>query len=110
MSRRRPERRAFRRYEPLAVLTYIATYQQQHGGLTPSERRIQRALDISAPSVVHMIVQRLERAGLLTITRYGRGFGVAYTLTDRGTEAVQQWQAENLGDEGQGPRSTEIIM
>lgn len=53
MSRKRPR---LRRYDPLAVLAYIATYQQQHHQRSPSQRRIQAALDISAPSVVHGIV------------------------------------------------------
>lgn len=61
MSSQRPRRPKQRRYDPLAVLAYIATYQQSNNQRTPSQRRIQAALDISAPSVVHNIVQRLER-------------------------------------------------
>ena len=100
MSKQRPERRSFRRYDPLAVLAYIASYQQAHSQRSPSQRRIQADLGISAPSVVHMIVQRLERAALLTITRHGRGNRVDLTLTEAGQHAVQRWQAEHASEEG----------
>lgn len=99
LDKNRPQRPRQRRYEPLAVLTYIMTYQQTRPHRSPSERRIQAALDISAPSLVHGIIQRLERDGLLTITRYGRGHTVDLTLTEAGQEAVQRWQAKNTRDE-----------
>lgn len=92
MSGKRPKRPRQRRYDPLAVLAYIATYQGSHNQRTPSQRRIQTALGISAPSVVHTIVQRLERTGLLRITRYGHGHPVDLVLTDAGQEALQRWQ------------------
>ena len=53
------------RYDPLAVLSYITAYQQIHPHRSPSQRRIQAALGISAPSVVHGILWRLQRAELL---------------------------------------------
>lgn len=96
MSREQP---GLRRYDPLAVLAYIATYQQTHPNRSPSQRRIQTALGISAPSVVHGIVQRLQRAGLLTITHYGRGHPVDLALTETGRAAVKQWQADQAGEE-----------
>lgn len=94
MSSQRPRRPKQRRYDPLAVLAYIATYQQSNNQRTPSQRRIQAALGISAPSVVHNIVQRLERDELLTITHHGRGYPVDLTLTEAGEAAVRHWQAE----------------
>lgn len=94
MTRKRPERPRQRRYDPLAVLSYIATYQQTHSGSSPSQRRIQADLGISVPSMVHLIMQRLERAGLLTVRRYGRGHPVALALTEAGQAALRRWQAE----------------
>lgn len=99
ISGKRPKRPRQHRYDSLAVLAYIATYQRSHNQRTPSEQRIQTALGISAPSVVHTIVQRLERAGLLWITRYGRGHPVDLVLTEAGKEAVQGWQAERASGE-----------
>ena len=96
MTRKQP---TLRRYDSLAVLAYIATYQQTRPNRSPSQRRIQAALGISAPSVVHGIVQRLQRAGLLTITHYGRGHPVDLTLTETGQAAVEQWQADQAGGE-----------
>lgn len=98
MTRKRPST-WHRRYDPLAVLAYIVTYQQQHPHRSPSQRRIQAALSISAPSVVHNMLYRLERRGLLTVTRHGRGVGVDLALTEAGQAAVQRWQAERAGDE-----------
>lgn len=95
MPGKRSNQRQQRRYDPLAVLAYIATYQQTHRQRSPSQRRIQAALDISAPSVVHHLVRWLQRAELLTITSYGRGQSVDLTLTAAGHEAVQRWQAEH---------------
>jgi DNA-binding FadR family transcriptional regulator len=83
-----------RRYEPLALLAYISAYQRCHPHRSPSERRIQKDLAISAPSVVHAILRRLERTGLLTITRYGRGQLSDLRLTDAGQVATQLWQEE----------------
>ena len=85
--------RRWRRYDPLAVLAYIATYQQQHRQRSPSERCIQIALGISAPSVVHNILQGLQHDGLLTTTRYGRGQLVDHQLTPAGQAAVAAAQA-----------------
>lgn len=87
LSRRRP------RYDPLAVLAYISAYQQRHRQRSPSQRRIQTALGISAPSVVHNILLRLQRAGLLTTRRYGRGLRVDHVLTTQGQAALAQWQS-----------------
>lgn len=89
-----------RRYEPLEVLAYIADYAQRNPRRSPSERRIQKDLGISAPSVVHLILRRLEQAGLLIITRYGRGHLSDLTLTDAGRTAAQMWrEAQAAGDE-----------
>lgn len=91
MSRKRLKTR---RYDPLAVLAYIAAYQQQNAGRSPSQRRIQAALAMSAPSVAHNILHGLERRGLLRITSYGRGVGADLTLTEAGRAALERWQAE----------------
>jgi Mn-dependent DtxR family transcriptional regulator len=87
--------RKYRRYDPLAVLAYIAAYQQTHDQRSPSERRIQDALTISAPSVVHAIIQRLVQDALIVVTRYGRGSGVDLRLTEEGQAAVERWRAEH---------------
>lgn len=105
MTRQRPDQPRQRRYNPLAVLAYIARYQQQNGGRSPSQRRIQRALTISAPSVVHGMLHRLVRRGLLTITTYGRGLPADLSLTQAGQLAVQAWQQQAAGGDttrGQG--------
>lgn len=81
-----------RRYEPLDVLAFIVTYREQHGGWSPSERQIQKALAISAPSIVHGILRRLEGAALLTITRYGRGYRSQLIPTEAGRTAALLWQ------------------
>lgn len=94
MPTKRPDVHTQRRYEPLALLAYISAYQQRHPHRSPSERRIQKDLAISAPSVVHGILRRLERAGLLIITRYGRGQLSDLKLTEAGRVAAQFWQEE----------------
>jgi Mn-dependent DtxR family transcriptional regulator len=89
------QQRKHRRYDPLAVLAYIAAYQQTHNQRSPSERRIQAALDVSAPSVVHAIIQHLVQDALIVVTRYGRGSGVDLTLTEAGQAAVEHWRADH---------------
>lgn len=92
MTTRPVDRPQQRRYEPLAILSYIARYKAQHGGQSPSQRRIQRDLGISSPSGAHAILHRLARAGLLTITTYGRGLPADVTLTEAGQLAAQRWR------------------
>lgn len=87
-----------RRYDPLAVLSYIARYQRQHAQRSPSQRRIRADLRISAPSVVHTIVHRLEREGLLTIVIHGHGLRADLTLTEAGQAAAQDWQRQQRND------------
>jgi Mn-dependent DtxR family transcriptional regulator len=94
MSKTSSRRRSQRRYDPLAVLSYIARYQRQYAEQSPSQRRIRADLRISAPSVVHTIVHRLERQGLLTITTYGHGLPAKLTLTEEGQAAAQEWQRQ----------------
>lgn len=94
MNRKGPKQHRAGRYDPLAVLAYIVTYQERNKQRSPSQRQIQAALNISVPSVVHNIVHRLERRALLTITRYGHGVGVDLALTEAGQEAVRRWQSE----------------
>lgn len=83
-----------RRYDPISVLGYVAFYQQ-HKNRSPSQRQIQKDLAISAPSAVHVILSRLERAGLVVMTRYGRGFRADLALTPAGHAAVQRWREEH---------------
>lgn len=68
MPRQRSDQPRQRRYDPLKTLAYIEQYRSQHGGRSPSQRQIQRDLGISTPSVVHNMLHRLARRGLLTIT------------------------------------------
>lgn len=98
MPKQQPGNRKQQRYEPLAVLAYIADYAQHSPRRSPSERRIQKDLGISAPSVVHEILGRLEQAGLLIITRYGRGQLSDLTLTEAGQTAAQMWQEAQAAD------------
>jgi DNA-binding MarR family transcriptional regulator len=91
---RNPARRRQRRYDPLQVLAYIATFQQTYRQRSPSQRRIQIDLKISAPSVVHNILLRLEQRGLLTIIRHGHGFSSDFAITEAGREALRAWRAE----------------
>lgn len=81
-------------YDPHAVLAYIVQYQHTHNQRSPSERRIQSDLKVSAPSVVHNLLHRLQQRGLLTITTYGRGHTSDLMLTEAGHEAVRRWEKE----------------
>jgi len=99
MSRKRSPQSRQRRYDPLAVLSYIATSQQTRPHRSPSQRQIQAAFGISAPSVVHNLLRRLERDELLTVTRYGRGHLVDLTLTEAGRAALERWRAERTSEE-----------
>lgn len=100
MPKQQPENSKQQRYEPLDVLAYIADYTQRSPRRSPSERRIQQDLGISAPSVVHVILVRLEQAGLLIITRYGRGQLSDLTLTEAGKTAAQMWrEAQAAGND-----------
>jgi SOS-response transcriptional repressor LexA len=92
MPKKRLEKQTQRQYEPLDVLAFIVSYREQHGGWSPSERQIQKALGISVPSVVHGILRRLEGAELLTITRYGRGHQSQLIPTEAGRTAALLWQ------------------
>lgn len=94
MSRLSPRRPHQGRYDPHAVLAYIVQYQQTHNHRSPSERRIQADLKVSAPSVVHNLLYRLQERGLLTITTYGRGHTSDLLLTDAGHAAVERWHRE----------------
>lgn len=108
MTSHRPRRPRHRRYDRLAILAYVASYQQ-HNDRSPSQRRIQAGLGISAPSVVHTILHRLAQAGLLTITTYGRGAGADLRLTAAGWIAVTRWQqghAEAKGTPGPAEADT----
>lgn len=96
MGQQRPSNRR-RRYDPLLVLDYIATYQPRYAHQAPSQRRIQQALQISVPSVVHNLEQRLVEAGLLRITSRGRGYGAEVVITEAGQAALQQWRAAQGG-------------
>ena len=89
-----PRQRSSQRYDPHAVLAYIVQYQQTHNQRSPSERRIQADLKVSAPSVVHNLLYRLQERGLLTITTYGRGHTSDLLLTEAGHAAVARWQRE----------------
>jgi len=92
MPKRPVANRTQRRYEPLDALKFIVTYQECNGGWSPSERQIQKALGISGASVAHQILCRLERAGLLTIIRYGRGYRSQLIPTEAGQTAAQVWR------------------
>ena len=93
MPKKQPGERKQRRYEPLDVLAYLAAHEQRNPRRSPSERRIQKDLGIKTPSAVHLILRRLERKGLLTITRYGRGHLSDLALTEAGWVAAQARQA-----------------
>lgn len=93
MPRQRPDPPRQRRYDPLAVLAYIRRYQRENNGLSPSQRRIQRDLGISAPSAVHALVHRLARRELLRVTTHGRGRRADLTITEAGRLAVESWEA-----------------
>lgn len=86
--------RRLQRHDPLIVLDYVARYQTAHTGSSPSQRQIQRGLGLSAPSVIHYLLHRLERAGLLTITTRGRGLGADLAVTEAGQERLRRWRAE----------------
>lgn len=91
---RKPTHRQQRRYDPLLVLAYIVQFQQRYPERSPSQRRIQIDLKISAPSVVHNLLHRLEQRGLLTIISHGHGFLSDLVLTEVGREALQAWELQ----------------
>lgn len=110
MPKKQRANRTQRRYEPFDVLAFIVTYRERNQDWSPSERHIQQALNISAPSVVHYIVQRLEGAGLLMVIRYGRGIRSQLIPTEAGRMAAQLWQedqstAQESGSEEDAPGS-----
>jgi SOS-response transcriptional repressor LexA len=49
------------------ALAYIVAYQQQHGGVSPTYRQIQRALRAKAPSCAFRVVHALKDAGHIRI-------------------------------------------
>lgn len=91
MSRHRPSRK-LRHYDDLAILHYIDSYQQAHGGRSPSQRRITVATRLSAPSVAHTIVHRLIGEGMLTMAITERGWPAELTITETGRAALLQWR------------------
>lgn len=103
MPRKPPKHRGFRRYDPRAALAYIVRYKQSNGQRSPSERQIQAELGISAPSVVHNMLRRLEQAELLVMTAYGRGFKSELEVTPVGQAAIEQWQREQQSTERDAP-------
>lgn len=86
------------RYDMLAALDYIDTFQRSYHHRSPSQRQIQAALGISAPSVVHYMVQRMIRAGLLTTRLYGRGRAADLVLTRAGRAELASWRAERAAN------------
>jgi Mn-dependent DtxR family transcriptional regulator len=103
MPKKQPKERKQRRYEPIAVLAYLTAHEQRSPRRSPSERRIQQDLGIKTPSAVHLILRRLERAGLLTITRYGRGQLSDLVLTETGRSTAQRWQEQHDSTDGRTP-------
>lgn len=101
MPNKQPGARKQRRYDALEVLAYLAAHEQRGLRRSPSERQIQKDLGIKTPSAVHLILRRLEREGLLTITRYGRGHLSDLALTDAGRAAAQRWQEVQCTDNKQ---------
>jgi DNA-binding IclR family transcriptional regulator len=94
-------RRTQRRYDWLAILDYIDTFQQTEH-TSPSQRMIARALQISAPSVVHHAVHGLQRQGLLTIRITRSGWSADLELTPAGHAALAQWRAARAAAEDGG--------
>lgn len=82
-----------RRYDLLDVLLFVARYQQENDQKSPSQRQIKTALGMTAPSVVHNLLHRLQQRGLLIVTNMGRGRSAVLTLTQAGREAVAAQQA-----------------
>lgn len=91
---RQPEGRRLHRHDDLATLDYIAQYQADHRGRSPSQRAIYRALHMSAPSVAHASVRRLVRGGLLITTDPEPGLAGEMEITDAGRERLQAWRAQ----------------
>ena len=95
-----PPKRRRQRYDRLAILDYIASYQETHHGRSPSERRIQAALQMPASSTVHYISRDLAADGLLVITPIEPHNTPDLTITDVGHERLAAWrqQQEKGGD------------
>jgi DNA-binding IclR family transcriptional regulator len=86
--------KAQRRTDRLAVLDYLATFQAAHGH-APSQRLIQRALGLSAPSVAHTALHALERDGLIRRLPAPRGYRADLQITPAGQERLAQWRAQH---------------
>ncbi len=93
-SRMSPKRqsRPQRRYDRLAVLDVVDTFQQTHRR-SPSQREIVRALQMSAPSVAHNAIHALIRQGLLSSTPTRRGLTANLHLTPTGHQRLAEWRA-----------------
>ena len=90
MPNHRPPRK-LRRYDRLAVLDYIDTYQRTHHR-SPSQRMIAQALAMSTPSAAHTAIHALKRQGLLIIGLSPRGWPANLTITELGQERLQAWR------------------
>ena len=88
----RAPRRAQQRYDWLAILDHIDTFQQTHAA-SPSQRMIARALGMPAPSVVHHALHGLERQGKLHIKPTQPGWPSHLEITPAGRAQLQQWRA-----------------
>ncbi len=92
-------KRPRRRYDRVAILDYIATYQQTHNGRSPSERRIQSALHMPASSTVHYAIRDLAADGLLVITPIEPHNTPDLTITDVGHERLAAWRQQKGADD-----------
>ncbi len=88
-----PKRRRLR-YDRLAILDYIANYQEAYHGRSPSERRIQRALHMPASSTVHYAIRDLASDGLLVITPIEPHNTPDLTITDVGHARLAAWRQQ----------------
>ncbi|HEX6291980.1 MAG TPA: hypothetical protein VFZ66_22530 [Herpetosiphonaceae bacterium] len=102
-SRHQPSHPRQRRYDRLAVLDYIETYQRVHH-YSPSQRIIYRALGMSAPSVAHNTIHALERQGLLTISSKQRGWPAELEITPLGYERLQEWRTRRAASSDEDAR------
>jgi len=91
------------RYDPLAALDYIDSYQRTHANRSPSLRRICSDLNIATPSIGYRLLYELERAEMLTVVASGHGQPADALITEIGQQQLREWRSTR--SQPAGPRS-----
>lgn len=91
------------RYDPLAALDYIDSYQRAHAERSPSLRRLCSDLNITTPSIGYRLLHELERAEMLAIVASEHGQPADVLITEVGQQQLREWRL--TCGRSAGPRS-----